>query len=161
MSTVCHPGLLSMVPGRSTRISSHSRPDTTLAACLNASSPGEQRPRSARDDLLVRTLETREPEDLHVAGGWDRAEIGHEVVLDRRRKQRRQEDDVRDAPVDRGQSDIERFRDKNVFLRDLTAKGLTEDPGLNRVGLDNEKPRHDGSLPSCRVPGCVAAPGVG
>ena len=79
-----------------------------------------------------------------MAGGGDRAEIGNEVILDRRRKQRRQEDDVRNALVDLGEGDVERFRDEDVF-GNLTAECITEDPGLDGIGLNDEEPRHGGS----------------
>jgi hypothetical protein len=77
-------------------------------------SPGEQRTSSVLDRVIT-TFEARKPEYLHMACTGDGADIGEEVVLLGGRNQGRQEDNVGNALVDRGESVVERLGDNDIF----------------------------------------------
>src|SRR5262245_59857688 len=107
---------------------------------------------SARLNGLLRTFEDWNPEYLHMLGRGDGAEIRDDIVLRIGRNQGGQENDVRNALVDRGERVVERVGDHDVFGY-MRAKSLAQEVGLNRIGLNDEKPRHSQQqASSCCVP---------
>jgi hypothetical protein len=64
---------------------------------------------------MIRAFEHRNPKYLHVPRTRYRAEIGDDVILHIGRNQGRQENDVRDALVDRGESVVDRVNDNDVL----------------------------------------------
>jgi hypothetical protein len=84
----------------------------------------------------------RKAEYLHMSRAGDGADVRNEMVLDRCRNQGGEENHVRDALIDQGQSVIEILGDNDTF-RDLRAKSLAQNVGLHSIGLHDQKPRHD------------------
>jgi hypothetical protein len=70
---------------------------------------------SAALDGVLRTFEHWNPEYLHMLGAGYSAEIRDDVVLHVGRNQGGQENNLRNALVDRAESVVERVRDNDVF----------------------------------------------
>ena len=77
-------------------------------------SPRHQGTRALLDEM-IRAFEHWNPEYLHMPRTRYRAEIGDDVILHVGRNQGRQENNVRDALVDRGESVVDRVNDNDVL----------------------------------------------
>ena len=88
-----------------------------------------------------RPLESRHAKQLHVTRAGARAEIGDEIVLDDRRHERGQEDDVGHLTVDRRERVLHRVRDDDL-VGDVSAKSVAQGISLVLVRLYYKEPGH-------------------